>query len=110
MKLNSAPTSDDKPLETDLYVEPIAQGGLRSRYQVLGDEPWNDTGKLMVEVLLKPEKVVYLASAAADLDLAYEIVNDANGTRWQILEVQGSREAINAFIVVVEKVNIRRTA
>jgi hypothetical protein len=112
--MNTSHTPDgvpsDMPFTTDILAEPIAQGGLGACYQFIGDEPWNDTGKLIIEVLSKPEKTAYLANAAADLGLHFAIVHDANGRKWRILEAQGSQEAIKAFAAKAEKVNIRRAA
>lgn len=98
------------PFTTDIVAEPIAQDGLGARYQFIGDEPWNDTGKLMIEVLSKPEKAAYLANAAAELGLHFAILHDASGRKWRILEAQGSRKAVEALAATAEKVNIRRAA
>jgi hypothetical protein len=108
MKLNTTPTPVEKPFTTNILAEPIAQGRPRTRYEVIGDEPWNDTGTLMVEVLAKPEKMAHLAGKAIELGLNFEIVHDANGTDWRILEAQGSREAIEAFCDAIDLLHIRR--
>jgi hypothetical protein len=86
MELNTAFMPVEKPFTTNILAEPIAQGRPRTRYQRIGDEPWNDTGKLTVEVLAKPEKMAHLAGKAIELALNFEIVHDANGTDWRILE------------------------
>jgi hypothetical protein len=110
METNTTSTPVGKPFTTNILAEPIAWGAPRTRYQIIGNEPWNDTGTLMAEVLAKPEKMARVGSAAAELGLPFEIVRDSNGTEWCILETQGSREAIEALLTKIEMLNIRCSA
>jgi hypothetical protein len=108
MELNTTPTPIEKPFTTNIFAEPIAQGRPRTRYWLIGDKPSNDTGTLMVEVLSKPEKAAHLTRSATELGLHFGVVHDTNGTDWQILEAQGSREAVEAFCAAIDLLHIRR--
>jgi hypothetical protein len=97
------------PFTTDILAEPISQGGLSPRYQVLGSWEGNDTGILTLEALIKRRHVPRLEKDAAKLGLAYETVPDVNGLPWQIFEVQGHRSGIEAMARLAETMAIRRT-
>lgn len=118
LDLHNAPLAAAQPMTTDVFHESISKQGLRPVYCVIGWPPREGEKPHPVatlEILMRTEAAEVFKLEADCLGQAYtltrplcEIVRDAAGLPWCIVEAMGPRALIGELVVLAQASGCQR--